>query len=160
MLDYCRISILGFLVTLPLVSCQTRPKSDPPKNVPLQNDLHGDARKNMLIYVRTPSVIYFDPNDRLVDVTDTLEILSFDGATFGWTIPLKQVHPEFLMRENLLQFCMDGQKRFLTSSKLVRTDAMVVQNYRDFGSSDCRGTYLYEVLFNDEVVMTFHLSVM
>ncbi len=160
MLDYCKMSLLSILVLVAAVSCQTRPKSDTQQALPKTDGQAVLRKSDLLVYVRTPSVIYFDPNDRLVDVTETLEILSFDGATFGWTIPLKSSHPEFLMRENILQFCIDGKKRYLTSSVLVRAESLVVQNYRDYGSSDCRGTYLYEILFNDEVVMTFHLNVM
>ena len=160
MLDYCRIGISWFLIALLFVSCQTRPKSDMKSETESHANVFGVPKTNMFVYVRTPSVIYFDPNGQLVDVTDTLEILSFDGATFGWTIPLTQSHPEFMMRENLLQICQNGQKKLLTSSKLVRSGSMVVQNYRDYGAGDCRGMYMYEILFADEVVMTFHLSIM
>ncbi|MFN7904333.1 MAG: hypothetical protein ACK5P5_04045 [Pseudobdellovibrionaceae bacterium] len=176
MLDYRRIRKNYFFAVVFILGCQTSPRSavqnssEPkPSTVPVEAASAQEAavttapvmtNKNLAQFVRTPSLIYFDPNGSLNDITETLELLSYDGATFGWTIPLRPEHSGFLMRENLLQLCIDGKKKFSTSTKTVKSKAFEVSNYRDFGPKDCRGVYVYEVLFFEEVILRFQISIM
>lgn len=161
MLDYRRIQLCVFLLILSMTACQSRPKStsDTMPAIPVEVPL--DPTQSMMRFMRTPSVIYFDPNENLMDITQSLEILSYEGAVFGWTVPLKEKHPQFEVTENLLQVCQDGRRKFSAYKKLIQAETMMVQNYREYDENeDCRGIYMYQILFGKEPVLSFKISIL
>lgn len=163
MLDYCRTAVFVGVFFCCLTACQTRPKSGA-NNTHVKTDVSEkgqELRQNKFLpYLRTPSVIYFDPNSQLVDVSETLEILSYEGAVFGWTVPIHAGHPEFVATENILQICQDGRKTVLTNQKKIAAASLTVQMYREFDEEDCRGIYIYEIIFDKEPILNFKLSIM
>lgn len=112
-----------------------------------------------LYSMRSPTLVVFDKEGRMQDITETLSMKGESGVVFGWVLPLRPRDEVWNFQEELEMICDNGKTEKQSQWIEVKPQSTQAISLRDFTPDFCQGIYNFSVIIQEQQVLQFRLRV-